>query len=497
MTRTDYDELDTKIMRSSAWALLGLGGLNLFSLATTIVLARLLAPQDFGLVALTLALLAVAQIAQESGLGAALIVHRGELRSAAASVSVFSPVVSALLYAAVFLVAPTLADLLDEPRLVDVLRVTALTLVVRGFAIMPIALLQREMHFHSITAIELTAGVAQSATAIGLALANAGVWSLVGGQLALALAQLVLAWSLVPLRPSPFEARRTTLRELMRFGRHVGVANFVHYGSASAEALVVGRVLGATPLGYFSVAKRLAEMPVAVVGNVLGRGVYAALARLQDDRDAFRRVWLENIQRVALLSVPATIGLVVVADPLVRTLLGEDWRPAILALQILALNGIVRAFAAKAGEVFQALGRPQLRVVAEVSALLLLVPALVAGAAWAGIEGAAVAIVLVHLAIGAPFVYVVMRSLHVTTRQLVGAIARPAVGWCLMTVALLGLHPLVAGLPAGIELLTLVLAGGAVYALSVALVARELVVTMWLSLRGVRVSGRPAGERAP
>ena len=485
----DPDELDTRIMRSSAWAALGFGGTNVLSLVTTIVLARLLDPEDFGLVALTLAVLAVAYLAQESGLGAALVVHRGELRSAAASAAIFSPVVALGLYAAAFVAAPFFADVFDEPELVDVLRVTALVLVIRGFTIMPLALLQRQMRFGPITAIELSGGVAQASTAIVLALAGAGVWSLVCGQLAFAAAQLVLAWWYSPIRPSPRDARWDTLRQLMRFGRHVGLANIINYGNKSAEGLIVGRVLGAVQLGYYTLSARLAAMPVGVIGNVLGRGVFAALSRLQDDAAAFRRVWLENVQRLALLSVPATIGLVFVADPFVTAVLGERWEPGITALQILALNGIVRTFSTTSGEVFQALRRPQLQVYAEASHLALIVPALFVGAKWQGIEGAAAAVVLVNVAIGVPVLALLMRLLDVGVRELGVAIARPAVGWVLMTAALLALQPAVADLSAGAALLILVGVGAAVYAAAVALFARDLVARMWLTLRGARVPG--------
>jgi hypothetical protein len=142
----DTVELDTKIMRSSAWAVLGYGGTHALSLVATIVLARLLVPADFGLVALSTAVLAVAYLAQESGLGAALVVHRGDLRPAAASAAIFSPLVAFGLYVAAFVASPFLADVFNEPRLSEVLRVTALVLIIRGFTIMPLALLQRRSH---------------------------------------------------------------------------------------------------------------------------------------------------------------------------------------------------------------------------------------------------------------------------------------------------------------------------------------------------------------
>jgi O-antigen/teichoic acid export membrane protein len=485
----EQDDLDTKVMRSSAWAVVGYGGTHALTLVTMLVLARLLVPEDFGLVALAFSILAVALIAQESGLGAALIVHRGDLRRAAAAVSIFSPLVACGLYLLCFAVAPVAADIFNEPRLTAVLRVMAFVVVLRGLAIMPLSLLEREMKFGRMTAIEVGAGVGQAATAIALGVAGAGVWSLVVGQLTFGLATMLLAWFFTPLRPSPFEARRETLRELMRYGRHVGVANLINYGNANAPTVVVGRVLGTTALGYYTLASRLAAMPVSVLGNILGRGVFAAMSRVQDDPMRFRQIWLQNVQRLALLSTPTAIGLAVVAEPLVVSLLGEKWRPAIVPLQILALNGILRTFSATSGEVFQALHRPQLRVYAEGAYLALIVPGLLAGAHWGGIEGAALAVVLVNVVVGISLLAVIMRLLDVGVGELAYAVLKPAVGWVLLAVALLVLRPLVDDLSSGLALIALIGVGAGVYGVVVTLFARDIVVTMWLSLRGARTSG--------
>jgi O-antigen/teichoic acid export membrane protein len=483
------DELDTRIMRSTAWAVLGYGGANALGLVTTLVLARLLAPDDFGVIALAVALLAVAQIAQDSGLGAALIVHRGDMRRAAAAVAVFSPLVGIALYIVFVVAAPGAASFFDEPRLTDVVRVMALVLVLRGLTIMPLALLERQMRFGPITAIELGAGVAQASTAIALAFAGAGLWSLVGGHFAFGSVKVLLSWSYSPLRPSPFEARVETLRELMRYGRHVGVANLINYGNANSQGIVVGRVLGATPLGYYAIASRLAYMPVSVVGNVVGRGVFAALSHVGDDPARFRQIWIENIQRLALLAIPAGIALALVADPLVLTLLGESWEPAIRPLQLLALSSVVASFSGTSGEVFQALHRPKLRVAGEAIYLVLIIPALVVGAYWGGIVGAAAAVLAVRGAVGIGLVAFIVRLLAIRLQELAHAILRPALGWALMAGSMLALYPVVDEQSAGVALILLVGVGAGVYGLIVTLFARDLVVTMWVSLRGARSSG--------
>lgn len=482
-----HERLDSKIARSSAWGVLGFGGAQVVAFLTTVALARLLQPEDFGLMAITVAILAIVHIAQESGLAAALIVARGDVRAAAASVAVASPLIATGLFVAMYVVAPWLADVFDEPSLTSVLRVTSLVLVVRGFTIAPGSLLQRDLLFGRITALELGGAVMQSITAIALASAGAGVWSLVGGHLALAFTVLVLAWILTPTRPSPLEARWAELRKLLRFGRYVGAANTINYAHSGAEELLVGRVLGATALGYFSLAKRLAVMPVQVIGNILGRGVFAALARLRDDAGPFKRVWLDNLERNALLSVPATIGLVVVAEPLVLILLGEKWRPIVGPLQILALGGIVRAFSTTCGEVFQAAGHPQYRLYSEISQLLLIIPSLIAASYYAGINGAAVAVVLVHAVVGIATMMGAMRVVGVGAREFAHVIARPALAWLTMVTALLLIGHLLDQEEASTQLLGLVSCGTAVYACTIVLVARKPIIKIWQDLRGLNV----------
>ena len=244
-------------MRSSAWAVFGFGSTNVLSLITTIVLARLLVPADFGLVSLTLTLLAVAHLAQESGLGAALIVHKRDLRKAAASVLVFSPFVGLAMYSAIFALAPLLADLFHAPRLTNVLRVTALVVPLRGLAIMPQALLQRAMLFAPVAGMELAGGVTQAVTAIALAIAGAGVWSLVAGQLAAAFAQLVVAWWFTPIRP--VSARRRlgdaagagALRPARRRGEHHQLRQLDRRGrrDRASPRDEAARLLHASPAG--------------------------------------------------------------------------------------------------------------------------------------------------------------------------------------------------------------------------------------------------------
>ena len=157
-----------------------------------------------------------------------------------------------------------------------------------------------------------------------------------------------------------------------------------------------------------------------------------------------------------------------------------------MPLQILALNGIVVTFAATSGEVFQALGRPKLRVVAESMYLVLIVPSLLIGAEWHGIVGAAAAVALVGGVFGIALLAFMMRLLGVRVHEFGHAVLRPALGWAVMAISMLALHPVVDERSAATALIALVAVGAGVYGIFVWLLARDLVATMWVNLRGAR-----------
>ncbi len=237
-------ELEGRILRNTGWVALSLGASQVASLLAMFVLARLLDPKDFGLVALAWTVLVYVEQIQESGIGQALIYRREDVEAAAASALIFTPFTSILLYWVIFGIAPFAARFLHAPDLVDVLRVMALVLVFRGLAVVPRAILERNLDFRSLTIAESVATVAQIGAFLGLAVAGFGVWSLVLGNLAGAAVQTALYWLRVPWRPSVRRFSRRILRELMQYGRFIGASNFLSVVSNTVDNVVVSRVLG-------------------------------------------------------------------------------------------------------------------------------------------------------------------------------------------------------------------------------------------------------------
>jgi lipopolysaccharide exporter len=464
--------LDRKLVRGSAWLSLSFGGTQVVTFVVAAVLAHFVAPADFGLVALASVAIVVATTLQESGLGLALIRQRTDLDDAAGTVFVFNGVAGVALYGVAFVTAPLLADVFSQPGLTAVLRVLAIVLVIRALGITPGALIEREMTFSKRAQGELGGAAVQALVAVPLAISGAGVWSLVAGQLAAQIVQSTVFWLVTPLRPSPRRFRFRTLRELARFGRHMTLANLIALVDQNIDTATVGRLLDGADVGYYNMAWRLSNLPATGIGYIVGRVMFPAYSTLQQDKVAFRHVFLTNVRRIALVSLPVGVGILLAAHPIVVAVFGRRWEPAVAPLQILAVFGVVRAFVGTTAPVLQAAGRPQLIVMLNIWQLAALCAGLFALTPPFGIKGAAAAVTLAAVAGLVPAFWLALRTLELPLRELLVNVERPAVCSVPLAICLIGLQAGTARLDDGLELVVVVICGIAVYAVSALTFAR-------------------------
>jgi O-antigen/teichoic acid export membrane protein len=237
--------------------------------------------------------------------------------------------------------------------------------------------------------------------------------------------------------------------------------------NAATDNLVVARVLGAGALGLYTVAFRLASVPAVVVSQVLRTAMFTVLCRLRDDVAASRRVYLANVQRIALLAAPVGIALMVAAEPIVRTLLGERWLEAVTPLRILAAYGLVKAVSATSGEVLRAFGRPGQAFALAVLETALLVPLVVGLTLWLELPGAALGMLLAAGLAAVPALAATLRTLEASVGELARALAP-----CVLPAVFLAVALALAG---GTPFLVLAAAGILAYAAGVAIFAREVV----------------------
>jgi PST family polysaccharide transporter len=383
-----------ELVRAGASGAVWLGVANILGkvilLGTTVVLARLLAPSEFGLVSLSLVLLVYADAVTDAGVAQALIYLP---RSAAATRAALlcSLVTGVVLTVAVQLAAPLIAAFFDSPDVEPLIRLLAFSLLGSSLAAVPDALLRRSLTFNKVTIAGLARGLVSSGVSIGLAFAGYGAYALVWGTVISAAVYVVVVWWIVPERPDLafWRTSRADVRELMGYGMPVAGSTLLAKLVFDVDYLIIGRILGATALGYYTLAFRLPESIILNVFFVLSMVVFPIYAQVRGDMGRLRSGYLFSLRVFSLYGVCVGVGLAVTAQFVVPLAFGDQWDAAVVPLIALALYCGSRSLTGGANEVYKAVGRPGLSLWLSLARLVVLVPTLVVAARLWGIEGVA------------------------------------------------------------------------------------------------------------
>jgi PST family polysaccharide transporter len=348
-------------IRGLFWSAVQRTGGQAISLVAFIVLSRLLPPSAFGLLALANAYLLVGLLLIEQGVNQALIQRADVSPEHLDAAFLLSVSISIILVLVTVLVAEPLASLFQEPMLAPVLRVLTLSFVFSGLRATQTALLQRRMQFRELALRTTVAETLGGGVGVAMALAGFGVWSLVGQALGRGLAGVVVLWRVSEWRPR-FRFSQRPLRELTSFGMPVLADRMANLVQGKSDDMIVGLVLGATALGYYSVGYRLLTYVMQLMSGTVQSVALPVLSRLQEDLGRLRRVFLMMQGYLALAAFPVFVGLALVAADLVPLLFGPKWAPSIPVMQVLALAGAAKTLPVTTATLLVALGRPGLQL---------------------------------------------------------------------------------------------------------------------------------------
>jgi polysaccharide transporter, PST family len=335
----DMDGLKRASIRGSVATGLAQGVKMISQFASQLVLARLLFPQDFGLVAMIFPVLALVQILGDLGLAQAII-QRPKLTQAQVS-SLFWITVTAgtLLGLIVVGIAPIAAGLYSEPRLIAPMRALGATLPIAALGILPVALLTRQMRFGVLSTHDVIATLSGISSSIVSALNGLSYWSLVVGSLVTISVNLLLNWWRCSWRPSFPQLADSSLSDL-RFGGGITVSNLSNFITTSGDALIIGLTIGKTALGLFDRSYRLVALPTSQLMAPIGNVATPLLCRLADRPDRYRQTFLELFQALLLLIVPIMLIGTSNAAVLVHWLLGERWEAASPVFAWICVGGL-------------------------------------------------------------------------------------------------------------------------------------------------------------
>jgi polysaccharide transporter, PST family len=301
-----------------------------------VVLARLLLPADFGLIAMVGPVLSFVQIFSELGLSQAAIqkpdITQGELSALFWINAAISVVMASLMIA----VSPLVAIFYGQPHLLQICMSVSCLLVVSGLSAQHIALITRQMQFTALATIDVSCAAFAAAAGIGAALLGMGYWSLVLMQAVNAITISILAWFLSGWRPSR-PRRETGVGAILRFGGHLTGYNVISFMGTNCDSILIGKIAGSVGLGLYDRAFKLVAAPIWQISLPMARVAVSLLSRLQLSPERYRSAFLRMLQILLLLTMPAVAWVAITADTLVPLLFGPTWAAAAPIVSALAI----------------------------------------------------------------------------------------------------------------------------------------------------------------
>jgi lipopolysaccharide exporter len=383
--------------------------LQFFQLA---ILARLLSPKDFGLMAMIMMVLGFAQVYADMGISNAIIHRQDVTRDQLSSLYWLNIFVSVIIFAVILIINPLIVVFFREPKLASLLPWSALI-----FIIIPIGqqfqiLLQKELSFRPLATIEVTSTVIGCITAIGFALGAAGIFSLILGQLANSTCRAFMLAGIGLRRWRPMLHFRTRdFQGYLGFGLYQMGEKSTNYLYSNIDKLLIGALLNAQALGYYSLAWNLVIAPAAKINPIITKIAFPVFAKVQDKIGLLRKGYLSILKVLSIVNFPIMIGMMATAPVLVPVVFGQKWLPAVDLVQILCLVALIRTIQNPVGSLLLAKGRADLGfkwtlVVAITQALGIFI-----GVRIGAISGVAVSMLVLHIIYVYPEYYILVRPM--------------------------------------------------------------------------------------
>jgi O-antigen/teichoic acid export membrane protein len=356
----DTDHLEKNLKRRSvrggAVTILAQASKFVIKLGSTAVLARLLVPEDYGLIGMATVIIGFVEYFKDLGLSAATIQRAKITHQQVSTLFWINVAVGCLVALVVALLAPVVALIYQEPRLQKITLCLAINFVFSGLTVQHQALLQRQMQFSSLAKIEIIALMSGIVGSIVAAYYGAGYWSLVILQLLTVVSNAIGVWFFCSWRPT-LPSRDADIGSMLSFGRDLTGFNILNYFSRNLDNFLIGRVWGAQQLGLYAKAYQLVLLPINQINVPVDRVALPALSRLQNDPERYQKYYARAILVITFLGMPLVMFLFVCADKVILLLLGKDWLDAIPIFQFLIPAAFIGTFNMATGWVYQSLNR--------------------------------------------------------------------------------------------------------------------------------------------
>lgn len=482
----DRDGLDRSLASGVAWTGAVKWAGQVVSWVTTLIVARLLAPDDFGIMGMATLVLGFIELVNEFGVGAAIVQRKDIHEELISNLGGFSLALGGGFLLLGLALAGPVALFFAEPRVDAVVMVLSANFLISSVAVIPRSLLTRDMKFRALALIDGGKGLLTSGLTIVLAMMGYGYWALVVGSIVSSVSAASAYVVLRPFRPR-WPRRLTEISRELEFGWNVVASRVAWYAYSNADFAVVGRVLGTAALGVYNIGWTLASLPVEKISVLIMRVTPPVFAKVQDRPQELSRYLRLLTEGISVITFPIGVGMALVAPDFVPLVLGEKWIDAVIPLQLLALLGGFRSITPFYSQILVATDNARLSMWFSLLAAAFLIPGFMIGARW-GTAGVALTWIAVYPILAIAFhVPTTFRMIELSFGRYLRSLW-PASSSCLvMVVAVLSvrwtLHPAGGEWPA----LLFSIAGGAVaYTASLLVLHRKRVQAAWELVRTLR-----------
>ena len=406
-----------------------------FSFARLIILARILAPHDFGLLGIALLTMATLETFSQTGFQAALIQKKEDIKSHLDSAWTVLILRGFILFAILYFIAPYAAVFFNAPEAKPIIQVIGFAILLQAFTNIGVIYFQKELEFNKEFIYQFAGTLADFIVAVSAVLILRNVWALVFGLLAGNAARFIVSYLIHPYRPH-LSSDLGKAKDLFGFGKWIFGSSILVFLITQGDDIFVGKLLGVTALGFYQLAYRISNMPATEITHVISQVTFPAYSKLQEDISKLREAYLKVLQVTAFLSFPIAGLIFVLAPDFTMIFLGEKWMPMVPAMQVLALWGLIRSIGATT-IIFQSVGKPEISTKLQFARLILLVIIIYPLTIKWGILGASLAVLLSILPVEPFTFYLTIKIIKCRVWEFGKLIALPLIGVAIMSAALL------------------------------------------------------------
>lgn len=440
------------VATGALWMLLMKGITRALGMISTIILARLLEPDDFGVVAIAMSFFSMIYIITQFGFDMALIQKQNAGRAHYDTAWTMNFLFGVFTSTCLLVAAPYIAVSYGDDRLREIVYAVSVLSLLAGLQNIGVVDLRKDLNFRREFYFSTIPRFVGFAVTIPLAFTVGSYWALVAGILVLRLSTTVLSYVMHPYRP---RLSLAAWRDLFDFSKWMVVRNILVFLSQRAPELLIGKLISVHSVGYFSLSRDMLSNGISDIVATINRATYPGYAKIAHDPPRLHTLHMQVLASVSMFVIPASIGIALVADPLVPILLGDPWIPCIPLIQVLAMASMLNTLNSNTTYILMALGDSRLPTLLMGLSVSILIPAAYAGSAWAGLIGVACGVLASAAVTSVVTTIVTLRRVGASYADVQRVHRRPLLGSCAMTAAMLYAEPFVWHLSGGLQIVHL------------------------------------------